>query len=243
MLSLVRHDEKGLGEMAGKAAALLEPLAASDPQDLRTRYLLAHAYGFEAAARPDGSPQALELLRKALMMSLSLTAVEPENPSYSVATAGSYSELGTALQASGDLTGALENQRRAAVIFEAMAARDPRNAQVRRNLATLLCLVGELALEQEGAAAAIPVLKKSMAVFEAMPTPHNIQTGWGLAKTQFILGDAYRRQGQPQRTAALFRPSSQVLRDMRSRGVLPEVNAAFADRALAAMAGFLAKKM
>jgi hypothetical protein len=117
-----------------------------------------------------------------------------------------------------------------------MAARDPLNAQVRRNLATLLCLVGELALEQEGTATAIPVLEKSLAVFESMPVPHNIQTAWGLAKAQYVLGDAYRRQGQPQRSAALFRPSSQVLRDMRSRGVLPALNAAFADQALAAMA-------
>src|SRR5206468_3956722 len=97
MLSLVRHDEKGLGEMSGKAAGLLEPLVASDPEDRRARYLLAHAYGFQAAACPDGSPQALDLLRKALAMSQSLTAVDPANPSYNVATAGSYSELGTAL--------------------------------------------------------------------------------------------------------------------------------------------------
>jgi choline dehydrogenase-like flavoprotein len=102
---------------AGKAVLLLEPLVASDPPDLRARYLLAHAYGFQAAACPDGSPQALDLLRKALKMSQSLTALNPDNPTYNVATAGSYSELGSALQASGDLPGALEKQRRAAVMF------------------------------------------------------------------------------------------------------------------------------
>jgi tetratricopeptide (TPR) repeat protein len=220
-----------------KAVALLESLVATDPQDRQARFLLARAYGFRANAMGDVTDKdAFVLFRKALEISKSLSDLEPRNAEYSKATAGAYNDLGGMLQEMRDLPGAMDNHLRALAVLDGMGASDPKNMQVRRDRATMLCVVGELTVKMGRTAASVPYLEKSVALFESLPAPPNMQVRWGKARVQYDLARAYSQSGNKTGANALYQQCIPEFKDMRSRGLLPALSAEFVDHALADMA-------
>src|SRR5207302_6196552 len=131
-----------------KALATLEPLSAHDLADVELRRDLATAYERigNIQLRKADFIKALDRNNKALAIRQTLSAASPSNANYKSELADSYIYVGDALQAKctdlACIKKALESQRQALVIREALAKDQPSDLQIRRDIAQAHMRIG-----------------------------------------------------------------------------------------------------
>jgi eukaryotic-like serine/threonine-protein kinase len=131
-----------------KALAILESLSAANQSDNELSRELATAYERigNIQLRKGNWADALERNNKALAMRQALLATDPSNKSYRSEVADSYLYVGDALQALcwdvECVRRALESQRRALEIRQALAKEEPSDLQIQRGVAQAYTRVG-----------------------------------------------------------------------------------------------------
>jgi tetratricopeptide (TPR) repeat protein len=129
-----------------KGVAILESLAAADPDNGRARREVGWGYyklgGILIAA--EDYPGAVDSLQKSLAIRERSAAADPQNAQAGFDLAGTHVDLADALSATGDAVQAVTHVRQGIAIVTALLAADPTNAIYSRNLATYHNKLGDV---------------------------------------------------------------------------------------------------
>ncbi len=162
-------DTKAALNYMGKAQAVEERLATQFPGDPDYQLLLGTIYnslGFLFAADGKQEDELREYL-KAIEIDRALVRTDPENTVYRRELAVQLGNACTTLLRLKDKTGALEKAREALSIYESLAAADPNDVKIRRNLAVGYRNVGA-ALGVEGGAHALENFHQALQIFSEL---------------------------------------------------------------------------
>ena len=116
-------DTKGALESYQKALRIREALVAADPRNPQDRRELAESHRQIGWQLLDSDSGGSEHLRQAIAIYTQLAMEHPDDVEMRTGLARAHNELGTMLEDRGDLSGALENERRALALLERIASR------------------------------------------------------------------------------------------------------------------------
>jgi non-specific serine/threonine protein kinase/serine/threonine-protein kinase len=221
----------GALESYRKAAAILEPLAAGSPSDISVARDLATVYERigNIQLRKGDISEALDKNNKALGMRQALLAVDPTSKSYRGEVADSYLFVGDALQVEcGDVEcvqRALDSQRQALTIREALAQENPSEPQLRRGVAQAYARIGfrfntlhDLAKTQEylrqwmeNEQAALTIRQELVAA-----DPTNAFDRRNLADQLMLTGNALMENRDVTGTLSVYRDSLDIFKALSS---------------------------
>ncbi len=151
-----------------RGVAMLEALAAADPNNARARRAVGWGYyqlGNTLFAGGDFAG-ALQSRRKAFAIRQQFSANDPQNAQARFDLGVAYTDLAEGLTATGDPTEAVEQARQGLAIFQALATADPSNAIYSRNVALCEEKLGD-ALARSGANSGAPDAQRIAALSEA----------------------------------------------------------------------------
>lgn len=193
---------KQRNEYDSKALRILEPLAASAPQDIAIQRDLARAYDLGASNAVAVSPdQALELYRRSLAIYERLAQLGGNNKRAHSDLAFAHKHVAAMLEKKNQPQQALEHERVALGIEEALLAQDPQNVIFRYGVTYTYNDTG-WALAQLGQIdAALGYYRKSQVIRSALAAadPQDARTRAGLAYVyQCIAGLLERKKDFPQ---------------------------------------------
>ncbi len=183
------------------ALAILEPLAASNPDDRRAQYALAKSYelfgGFFGA---DHNREAIEYFAKSLKIYDLLAKADPNNDQYKVEVSFAHKHLGSRLAVLNQLDEALDHYHQALAIDEAQLAARPDNLNTRYFITYTYSDTGYILGQRGDYDASNSYYRKSLAIRKAMvdADPHDIRARTGLANNYFAIGwNLERKQDFP----------------------------------------------
>ena len=187
------HDLTGNLEDQHKAVAIFETLVSAHPENSEYQLNLVKGYNYLATAIADRAQtnrslneygDALQNHRKAIAIAEKLSAADPTNREFQREVAASHQRIGYTLRMVGELTGeitnyrtALENDRKAQEIYEALSAADPTNMSYVRDAADAGLSIGRSQLRLGDAVAALETERQAAATFKALAEadPRNMQ--------------------------------------------------------------------
>ena len=180
------------------ALAILEPLAASDPQDLRAQYALGKAYellgGSQAADHPD---EATEYYAKSLKIYELLAQADPKDDQYKVEVSFAHKHLGSRLAMKNHFDEALDHYHQALALDEVQLAAHPDNLNARYFITYTYSDTGFILGRRGDYDASNSFYRKSLAIRKAMADadPHDNRAHNGLANNYFAIGWNFERNG------------------------------------------------
>jgi non-specific serine/threonine protein kinase/serine/threonine-protein kinase len=204
-------DHKKLVE---KAMALLEPLAASYPADLRIQLTLAHA--FQTQGEVDTGSGAIKEAQasyeKSLALYRHLADTEPANQEYRLDLAFAHKRLGGILIRQKQLQPALDHYRTALAIDEAELNAHPQDASRRYYITFSYSDIGYILGEQGDIDGALSNYRKVLAIRKALAEadPKDTRARGGLARTYSYIGELLWKKGQPQESIAAHKQALSV---------------------------------
>ena len=144
-------DTPGAAESYRKALAISAALAQADSRDAQAQRYLARSYQSlgEVLAQLGQAADAVSDVRQAAAMFETLLRNTPRDRDLRVQLADCYQSLGdlqghSGLQNLGDRVGALDSYRKAAAVFDAMAAENPSDQKARSGAAVMRIRVGDM---------------------------------------------------------------------------------------------------
>ncbi len=173
------------------ALAILEPLAASSPDDPRVQYALAKSYElFGSFLGADHQSESTEYHAKSLKIYELLAKTDPKNDQYKVEVSFAHKHLGSLLAVQNHLDEALDHYRQALAIDEAQLAAHPDNLNTRYFITYTYSDTGYILGKRGDYDAAISYYRKSLDIRAAMVAadPHDIRARQGLANNYFNIG-------------------------------------------------------
>ena len=201
-----------LGDVAGamesyhKSLRIYEALFAADPHELQNKAGLASIHR-KIGKQSLETSEAAQSSEKAVTLYVELATEHPENADVRSALAGSYNDLGMALEDRGDISAALENYRKALPIRENFVAGDLPNQRYRRDLAVSYMNIGRGLCLKRDLKAALESNSKALALAAALMAedPNNGEYRRFLAITYQNEGDYRSRLGDSAGALESFR--------------------------------------
>jgi serine/threonine protein kinase/tetratricopeptide (TPR) repeat protein len=180
------------------ALAILEPLAASSPEDPRTQYALGKAYellGGSLAA--DHEPESIEYYAKSLQIYERLAKADPKNDQYLVEVSFAHKHLGSRLAVENHFDEALDHYHQALAIDGAQLAAHPDNLNSRYFITYTYSDTGFILGRRGDYDASNSYYRKSLDIRAAMVAadPHDTRARSGLANNYFAIGWNLERKG------------------------------------------------
>jgi len=187
-----KGDRDGERECLREAQQILEPLAASSPQDPRVQYSLAKVYELNGSLffRGNYQNQALESWAAALHIYERLAAAYPTNSLYRTDVSFGHKHLGTALLEQNHLDEALEHYREALSIDEAQLAAQPNNLNAKYFITFSYDEIGRILGKRGEFDSAISYIRKALDIraAQAAADPGDTRARAGLAVTYNYMG-------------------------------------------------------
>jgi non-specific serine/threonine protein kinase/serine/threonine-protein kinase len=183
-----------------KARALLEPLAASYPADLKIQSALAstlEGWG-KSYNHANNWKEAQANFEKALAIRQRLADIEPASHERQIQLAFAHKRLGATLIAQKQLQSALEHYRAALAIDEAELNANPVDAARRYNITFTYSDTGYILGEQGDVNGALTYYRKALAIRKALADadPKDTRARGGLAKTYQYIGELLWKKAQ-----------------------------------------------
>lgn len=174
-----------------KSLASLEALSAGNPGNKQIQRILSLTYERTALlllGRAGQPNEARELITRAHRISSDLAAAEPNNAD--LARLRAYQEMHVGeVQLALRQKAAIDHYRAALKEMERLAAADPRNAQYREDVASMMGMLGDAMAKSGEWEQGLEQMKRGLALLEAFEKPNP-----GLvAEWQVRIGDAYGR--------------------------------------------------
>ena len=201
------------------ALAILEPLAASNPSDLRIQYALAKSYelfgGFFAA---DHQSESFEYYAKSLKIYDLLAKTDPNNDAYKVEVSFAHKHLGSRLAVLNHFDEALDHYHQALAIDEAQLAVHPDNLNTRYFITYTYSDTGFILGRRGDFDASNSYYRKSLDIRAAMVAadPHDTRARAGLANNYSAIGWNFE-QKEDYRKAVDFYNQALSIRENLSR--------------------------
>jgi non-specific serine/threonine protein kinase/serine/threonine-protein kinase len=191
-----------------KATALVEPLAAANPEDPRNQWALAKAaeYWGYFYARSGQWEAAQANHEKSLGLYSHLAAIDPGNQKYQTDLAYAHKHVGALLIRQKQLQPALEHYRAALAIDEAQLKADPQDAFLLYNITFTYSDTGYILGNQGDVEGALTYYRKALAIRKALADadPKDSRTRSGLASTDGYIGSLLQRQGRFHESLAAY---------------------------------------
>jgi serine/threonine protein kinase len=191
-------DAKESERYRGAALAILEPLAASNPEDLRNQFALGKAYElFGSAQAADHPSEAIEYYAKSLKLYELVAKSDPTNDSYKVEIAFAHKHLGSRLAMQNHFDEALDHYHQALALDEAQLAAHPDNLNTRYFITYTYSDTGFILGKRGDYDASNSYYRQSLDVRAAMVAadPHDTRARSGLANNYFAIGWNLERKG------------------------------------------------
>jgi non-specific serine/threonine protein kinase/serine/threonine-protein kinase len=174
-------------EFLGPALAILQPLAASNPNDLKVQYTLAKVFERRGQALMyiGKLERAIDDYQKSLHAYENLAQADPQNSQYQVDLAFAHKHFGGALIRQNELQPALDEYRAALPFDEAQIKADPRNANNRYAITYTYSDIGFILGKQGNIDAALASYRKAFDIRKelAAADPQDVRARAGLAMT------------------------------------------------------------
>jgi non-specific serine/threonine protein kinase/serine/threonine-protein kinase len=213
-----------LGDVAGalenysKAEALMEALAAADPENHELQFTLAGVLTAAGMLRDTTGDAAAALAteRRAAGILEQLTAAEPNNSGYRLQLLATYAFMRYALVDNDQTAEAIENSRKIIVMLQALVDADPKNTTTRRDLEVAYNALGQDLSNTGSASAALENHRKALAICESLSRadPNSEQYRSDVSVTLQRLGEAqaaghdYRAAVESYRKALAIREAA-----------------------------------
>jgi eukaryotic-like serine/threonine-protein kinase len=183
------------------ALTILEPLAASNPDDPRAQYALAKAYELSGGAfGADHQSEAIDYFGKSLKIYDLLAKADPKNDQYQIEVSFAHKHLGSRLAMLNRLDEALDHYHQALAIDEAQLAVHPDNLNTRYFITYTYSDTGFILGKRGDYDASNSYYRKSLDMRAAMVAadPHDTRARTGLANNYFAIGwNLERKQDFP----------------------------------------------
>jgi eukaryotic-like serine/threonine-protein kinase len=232
------------------ALSIRQSLLTQQPDDAKLRRSIGLNFLKVGGATDAKTPEAVENVRRGIVMLETLSAQDPNNDSAYREVGYGYARLGQTLIGGGDVAGSLESRRKAFEVRQRLAARDPKNAQVQFDLAVAhddlseaLTATGEGSPALDHAQQALSILLQLSA---ADPTNVLYRRNIGLCYEKF--GDACtlfasnKKQSRARRVKnwskarSSYKQGLDVFAALREQGKLMPADSGFAEQFAAKIA-------
>ena len=173
------------------ALAILEPLAASSPDDRRAQYALAKEYElFGGFLGEDHQSESIEYFGRSLKMYDLLAKSDPKNDQYKIEVSFAHKHLGSRLAMQNHMDEALDHYHQALAIDEAQLAAHPDNLNTRYFITYTYSDTGYILGKRGDYDGAISYYRKALDIREAMVAadPHDTRARLGVANNYFNMG-------------------------------------------------------
>ena len=183
-------------ENTRKAVAIMEELAAADPNNNKIQKNLSFTYDRVAeilTLLTQNYAEALLLYRKIHKIDETQLAAEPGNTRLRRAHAVSLFNIASVSAKLGDTKTALDTSRQSLATFTDMSAVDPQNEEFRQVVATVQTTVSEMMIKTGDAAEAIKLLNQSLLALEKAfaASPNDEIARFRIGNAQQGLGQGY----------------------------------------------------
>ena len=162
-----RDDPEAALETMSKTHAILEQLAAQEPNNLEFQWGLGdtdYFIGDLLVQIGADLPAGLERFKSALAITMRIASTDPENTVWQQRLALLHEKIGSMLKFQGKLAGALVSYKTAVAIKERLSEADPANVSWQRDLAWSQRDVANLLAQQGDATQALSVLREARAI-------------------------------------------------------------------------------
>jgi non-specific serine/threonine protein kinase/serine/threonine-protein kinase len=208
-LALANTDRSASAKgLLDQAQALLEPLAAANPEDPRNHWALAKAaelWGY-FYVRSGEWKEAQASYERSLGLYSHLVAIDPGNQEYQVGLAYAHKHLGALLIHQKQPQPALEHYRAALSIDEAQLKADPQNVSRRYGITSTYSDTGYILGMQGDVEGALTYYRKVLAIRKALADADSkdSRARSGLASTYGYIGFLLQRQGRFHESLAAY---------------------------------------
>jgi len=234
-----------LGDLPGalqsyrKAIALLEPLAASHPEDTELIGQLADDY-FRSSTVLESTGdfrEALNTIKKALPLTEKLAARNTNSRRADI-LAGNYYFTAGLLDQTGDAAGAADSYQHAASIRQAALDSDPQNVSLRTHLAADFCGIAKAKFEGGDSVRAIQMQNKGVEILRQVSgeNPNSAALREFLGEAIDRLGGFYESPGTAGKALDYFRQSHEIFASLLTadpRNSLAKSNFGFSENGIA----------
>ena len=197
VLSQRRQD--GGPSLNDKALTILEPLATSNPANLKIQYTLGKAYERQAMdfGRVNKWPDAAAEHEKSLRVYQRLSEADQTQPLYQTEVAFAHKHIASALGNQKQWQAALEHERAALVIDEAQLKRDPHNIDTRYAITFTYSDTGFMLGKLGDIDGALSYYRKAFAIRQelALADPQDARARGGVASTYNYLARLLWQKG------------------------------------------------
>jgi serine/threonine protein kinase len=206
-------DTDGAMESYRKALAIRERLAANYSPSIEDRLALSSGYGRIADmlwAKGD-APAALETYRKGLAIDEEISLLAPDKTAQRNLWVD-YRKIAYVQAQVGDLAGALETFGKSREIIEAMAAADPNDPQVLKDLSVNYTSLGDALGETGDLPGALDSYRKALAIDEQLLAgdPSNADARENVGISYANLGEVLKRSGDIDGALENYRKSLEI---------------------------------
>ncbi len=232
-------DSVGALQSYRKAIAILEPLAASHPEDTQLQGVLADDY-FRSSNVLESTGdfhEALNTMKKALPLTERLAASNTGSTRADI-LAGNYYFTAGLLSNFGDAPGAADSYRHAASIRQAALKTDPENASLRTHLAADYCGIAKAVFDTGDFDQAVQMQTKGVDILGEVSAarPNNATLREFLGEAIDRLAGFYEDHGVPIKALDYFHQSHEIFENLLAadpRNFLAKSNFGFSENGIA----------
>jgi eukaryotic-like serine/threonine-protein kinase len=226
-LSVTTRNEDEKNAALHEAEMLLEPLVASNPQDLDSREGLAKIRELQAGQllnQKDMNP-ALEAYWKSLVLYDQLAKADPKKGVYQIELSFAHKHVGGVLNTMDRLDEAFEHYRQALAIDEAQLSAHPDDLNARFFITYTYSDTGLILKKRGDYQGALSYYRKALDIRAALAAadPKDTRAQLGLANTSAYISDVLRLKGDYQGALTSARESLRI-RESRERNGLSDRN-------------------
>jgi serine/threonine protein kinase len=194
-----KGDRNGERQCLREALLILEPLAASNPDDVRVQATLGKAYELNGSLsfRDNAQDRALEFYGKHLHINEQLAKADPKNDQHRIEVSFGHKHLGSVLLAQNHLDEALDHYRQALAIDEAQLAANPDSPRSRYFITYTYDEIGNILGRRGDLETALSYHRKALDIREALAAadPRDTRAHAGIATTYNSIGPLLQRKG------------------------------------------------
>ena len=194
-----------------EALSILEPLAASSPDDANVQYSLAKAYELSAPTFTQGVDweRGRGFYEKSMQIYERLAKADPRNDSYQIEVSFAHKHLGSVLAMENKLQEALDHYRQALALDEAQLAVHPDDLNARYAITFTYSDTGYILGRRGDVDAALSYYRKALDIRAAMVAadPRDTRARNGLGNTYNYIGGLLQQKGDYAGALESFRKS------------------------------------
>jgi tetratricopeptide (TPR) repeat protein len=197
-LSVMSNSQADERAAAQAGLSILEPLAASSPDDLQVQYALGRAYELIAPSfRTSDLERAREFYEKSMEIYEHLAKVDPKTELYQVDVSFAHKHLGSLLAEQNHLDEGLDHYRQALAMDETQLKAHPDDLNARYAITFTYSDTGFILGQRGDFDAAISYYRKALDIRAAMVAadPRDVRARGGLGNTYNYIGYLLRRKG------------------------------------------------